>query len=142
MSKPWKADGGYEGPVEVTGEVLEVDISQGRFQLWLDEKTGVAGTFSAEQESEVTSALRDHRTVRLQVAGRGEFSPQGKLLRITRADELRLRPVGEVTYNVTARPIEDVLSELAREVPEEEWRKLPSDLTDNLDYYIYGTPKR
>jgi hypothetical protein len=41
-----------------------------------------------------------------------------------------------------ARPIEDVLAELARGVPAEDWKKLPSDLTDNLDHYLYGTPKR
>ncbi len=32
--------------------------------------------------------------------------------------------------------------ELAREVPAEEWAKLPADLTDNLDHYLYGTPKK
>ena len=41
-----------------------------------------------------------------------------------------------------ARSIEDELEELARAVPDEEWDKLPADLTDQLDHYIYGTPKR
>lgn len=40
-----------------------------------------------------------------------------------------------------SRPIEDVLGELAKEVPDEEWRNLPPDLSDNLDHYLYGTPK-
>ena len=40
------------------------------------------------------------------------------------------------------RPIEDVLEELASAVPEVEWKNLPTDLTDNLDHYLYGTPKR
>jgi predicted DNA-binding antitoxin AbrB/MazE fold protein len=34
--------------------------------------------------------------------------------------------------------IEDVLTELAKEAPEEEWAKLPQDLTDKLDDYLYG----
>lgn len=40
------------------------------------------------------------------------------------------------------RPIEEILKELAAEIPREEWDRLPSDLTDNLDHYLYGTPKR
>ncbi len=40
-----------------------------------------------------------------------------------------------------ARPIEDVLMELAAEVPDEEWARLPADLSANLDHYLYGCPK-
>jgi hypothetical protein len=49
---------------------------------------------------------------------------------------------GEPSYDDTARPIEDILAELAAEIPEEEWKRLPSDLTDNLEHYLYGAPKR
>ena len=35
------------------------------------------------------------------------------------------------------RPIEEVLAELAAEVPVGEWANLPVDLTSNLDYYLY-----
>jgi len=136
------ASSSHEDSVEIAGEVLEADVRHGRFQMWLDEKTSVTVSFSPEQENEVTRALRDHRTVRLQVEGRGEFSPQGTLERITVVHELKLRPVGEVAYDAEARPIEEVLAELANEVPQEEWRKLPADLTDNLDHYVYGTPRR
>ncbi|MBI3681152.1 MAG: hypothetical protein HY235_12240 [Acidobacteria bacterium] len=41
-----------------------------------------------------------------------------------------------------ARRIEDVLRELAAEVPREEWDRLPPGLTDDLDRYLYGTPER
>ena len=40
------------------------------------------------------------------------------------------------------RPIERLAAELAARVPAEEWDSLPEDLTDNLDHYIYGTPKQ
>ncbi len=136
------AEGPHEAPVETTGEVLEADVRQGRFQLWLDEKTGVAVPFVPEQEDQVTSALKDHRKRRLLVKGQGEFSAQGKLLRITRVLEMRFQPAGEPSYDPTARPIEDVLTELAGEIPEEAWSRLPQDLTDNLDHYLYGTPKQ
>ena len=32
--------------------------------------------------------------------------------------------------------------ELARQVPPEEWDKIPKDWLDNLDHYLYGAPKK
>jgi len=40
------------------------------------------------------------------------------------------------------RPIEEILKELAAGIPREEWDRLPADLTDDLDHYLYGTPRR
>ncbi len=40
------------------------------------------------------------------------------------------------------RPIAEVLAEIAATIPTTELAKLPSDFTDQLDHYIYGTPKR
>ena len=55
--------------------------------------------------------------------------------------ELRLTG-GEETYDRSARPIEEVLSEIAERIPREEWDKLPEDLNENLDHYLYGVPKK
>jgi hypothetical protein len=40
------------------------------------------------------------------------------------------------------RPMAEVLAEIAATIPPAELAKLPSDFTDQLDHYIYGTPKR
>lgn len=48
----------------------------------------------------------------------------------------------ETYYDQSARPIEDILEELAREIPQEEWDRLPCDLNDNLDHHLYGIPKK
>ena len=40
------------------------------------------------------------------------------------------------------RPIAEVLAEIAAALPATELAKLPSDFTDQLDHYIYGTPKQ
>ncbi len=40
------------------------------------------------------------------------------------------------------KPIEEIIEELAAQVPPEIWEELPSDLSSNLDHYLYGTPKR
>jgi hypothetical protein len=38
--------------------------------------------------------------------------------------------------------LEEKIAQIVAEVPEEEWAKLPPDLGDQLDHYVYGTPKR
>jgi hypothetical protein len=38
--------------------------------------------------------------------------------------------------------LEDELLALARSVPREEWAKLPADLNENLDHYLYGSPRK
>ena len=40
------------------------------------------------------------------------------------------------------KTIEEIMAEHAKRIPQEEWDKLPPDLSFNLDHYIYGTPKR
>ncbi|MBC8199462.1 MAG: hypothetical protein H8E80_05385 [Desulfobacteraceae bacterium] len=131
----------HEDHVEISGEVFEADVKKGRFQLWSGEDTAVTVVFTPEQEYQVTTALKEHKTARMYVKGSGEYSPQGTLLRVLQVDELRLT-TSETHYDKSARPIEDLLEELAREIPQEEWDKLPSDLNDNLDHYLYGVPKR
>jgi len=41
-----------------------------------------------------------------------------------------------------ARSIEDKIAAITADVPDEEWAKLPPDLSDQLDHYVYGTPKQ
>ncbi|MBW4694086.1 MAG: hypothetical protein KME27_20265 [Lyngbya sp. HA4199-MV5] len=33
------------------------------------------------------------------------------------------------------------VEEISAQVPREEWAKLPSDLSKNVDHYLYGSPK-
>jgi len=40
------------------------------------------------------------------------------------------------------KPIWEVAAELRKTIPEEEWLKLPVDGAEQLDHYIYGSPKR
>ncbi|MBW2610077.1 MAG: hypothetical protein JRC68_07010 [Deltaproteobacteria bacterium] len=131
----------HEDQVEISGEVFEADVRKGRFQLWSGEDTAVSVAFTPEQEAQVTTALKEHKTAQMFVKGSGEYSPQGKLIRVLQVDELKLT-TSETAYNKLARPIEDLLNELAKEIPQEEWDQLPIDLNDNLDHYLYGAPKQ
>ncbi len=35
----------------------------------------------------------------------------------------------------------DAVDQISSEVPSEEWEKLPSDFSKNLDHYLYNSPK-
>jgi len=35
-----------------------------------------------------------------------------------------------------------IVQRLGRMIPEEELRRIPKDLTSQIDHYVYGTPKR
>lgn len=45
-------------------------------------------------------------------------------------------------YDYSARPIWEVVADTGKTIPDEEWEKLPRDLSVNLDHYLYGAPKR
>jgi hypothetical protein len=49
---------------------------------------------------------------------------------------------GESVSLKDTRSIEEKIAEIVADVPDEEWAKLPPDLGDNLDHYIYGLPKK
>jgi Arc/MetJ-type ribon-helix-helix transcriptional regulator len=39
------------------------------------------------------------------------------------------------------KPIWETIVELGRQVPEEQWAQVPTDFAQNLDHYLYGSPK-
>lgn len=49
---------------------------------------------------------------------------------------------GNSAERYDTRPIAEVLAEIAAAIPATELAQLPLDVTDQLDHYIYGTPKR
>ena len=64
------------------------------------------------------------------------------MLRIAQVERLRIRPAAEFAFDQSAVQLSRVFADLAREVPRAEWDKLPENLTENLDYWLYGTPRR
>jgi len=132
----------YEDAVDIEGEVFEADVRQRRFQLWIGDSNAVAVSFDEQQEDSVTTALKEHRSLRLRVIGRAELSPDGQMLRITNVQSLDIVKPQVSEFDSGSPPIEDILSAIASEVPQEEWDNLPLDLTDDLDHYLYGTPSK
>ncbi len=53
-----------------------------------------------------------------------------------------LEPDRSIVPTQGKRSIEEIIAERSKKVPKEEWDRLPSDLIDNLDHYLYGSDKR
>ncbi|OHB62269.1 MAG: hypothetical protein A2Y76_05370 [Planctomycetes bacterium RBG_13_60_9] len=132
----------YEDAVDAEGEVFEADVRQCRFQLWRGNDHAVTVSFDEQQEDKVTTALKEHRLLRLRVVGRGEYSPDGQLLRVMEVRSLDIIQLQASEYHAESPRIEEILSSIASEVPQEEWDNLPRDLTSDLDRYLYGTPPK
>jgi len=56
-------------------------------------------------------------------------------------EHLEDRSVGETPFDPNARPIWEVIMEIGKSIPDEEWDKVPTDLAENLHHYLYGDPK-
>jgi hypothetical protein len=84
-----------------------------------------------------------HQRVKIQPGGSVEVRspdlPVGAEAEVTITVE---EPKEDPEYDPTARPIWEEVLEIGASVPMEEWEKVPTDLSVNLDHYLYGSPKR
>jgi hypothetical protein len=60
------------------------------------------------------------------------------------AEQPRQPPATEISPEgeTNARPIWQVAGEIMQDVPDEELQRLPTDLAENLDHYLYGAPRK
>ena len=49
--------------------------------------------------------------------------------------------VSEPELENRSNSILNMVDEITRDIPREEWKKLPKDFAKNLDFYLYGAPK-
>ena len=62
---------------------------------------------------------------------------------LARMRQLEQEPGAEsVDVGGTEKPLWEVIAEIARRVPDEEWAKIPSDASYQLDHYLYGAPRK
>jgi hypothetical protein len=128
--------------VQLSGEVFEADVRVGRFQIALPDATKVTAEFEPGQEEIVTSALKEHKVRKVAIKGTGQYSPAGMLSKVVAITELRLESVPSQTPRAQLSELWRDLDRLSSEVPDEEWRKLPTDLSLNVDHYLYGHKKK
>ena len=132
----------YEDRVELIGEVRAADLDGLNFTMRLEDESKIPGKFEREHEPQVIEALKDHSTCRLSLVGDAEFLRRDRSLRkIIRLNRIEVRPIAAKEYDESARPIWEIVSEIGSEVPEKEWEKVPTDLSKNLDHYLYGAPR-
>ena len=63
---------------------------------------------------------------------------------------MRIHPSNEVavyfdrvvnSFEAKVKPFWERLVEIGRQVPDEEWAKLPTDFSRNFEHYMYGAEK-
>ena len=106
------------------GEPATYNLSKGeeRKLMGVLEQIGVASGSSRQRSVESKDAARE--------TGRRRSRP-------TKPGTAR-----KTKKRTAPKSIEDILARIAKQVPPEEWDKLPSDLSENVDHYLYGSPKR
>ena len=124
--------------VVIEAEVVEADVRQRKFQVVSAGKGTVTVPLPPDQELLVTSALQEHESTRVRIAGPAELSASGEIQRFLEVKSMELKRPEDGEFDVSAPAIEDVLARIAAAVPDEEWSSLPKDLTSNMDRYIYG----
>lgn len=135
------ADSSYDDYAEVTGEVTMARVSKPRMSIELRDGREIEAAFRAEDEETITTALQQHKTARLQVVGRGQFSVDGVLQRLIEVEQVRLLPSAELPVDEAAKPIWEEFATILGAVPAEELAKLPLDGAENHDFYIYGATR-
>lgn len=135
------ADGTYTSHVDVIGSVTMARVSKPRMGIETNDGREIEAVFRPEDEKLIVSALLDHTTAKLHVIGKGQYSVDGELLRITETESVQLLVAGEIPFDTNARPIWEEFEAILSAVPPEELAKLPTDGAARHDHYIYGTGK-
>lgn len=127
--------------VDTAGRVLKVNRRKNKFQLRLDNKEKVSVAYEEFDEYEVVRAFKKRRKKDLRVCGRGEFGPDGKLKTIHPPHFLRVVPKGW-KFDPTAPRLSEMIDEICKDVPDEEWDEFPRDFAERGDFYLYGEDKQ
>ena len=67
---------------------------------------------------------------------------QEEVLKFVETLERRGSAVGGESLAGSGKTIWDEIELLSKRVPPEEWAKLPTDLSENIDHYLYGAPRK
>lgn len=130
----------YREQVEITGSVFQIDTERRKFKLRTDDGLPVTVPYSDENRHRVFSVMRDPDDRLIKVSGLGEFSADGTLKRVVKADRITIAIArwerGEVDPN--APTITEMFDAIIAETPPEAWKGLPTDLSHRHDFYLYG----
>jgi Arc/MetJ-type ribon-helix-helix transcriptional regulator len=94
-------------------------------QLPKDMESRILAAVQSGRFSSVDAAMTEAASLLLQQLGQAQASP----------------PAGGGTVE-EHKPVWERILERTANIPDEEWDKLPTDLAEQHDHYLYGTPKR
>jgi hypothetical protein len=136
----WAASS-YSDLIDLTGEVRATDLDGLRFALRLEDGRKITGRFQPEHEKVILEALGGHFSQRMRVTGIGEFAPEdGTLKQIVDVKQIEL--IGPELAPERDIPIWERLASIGAAVPEDAWNDVPTDLSENIDHYLYGRKDR
>lgn len=58
-----------------------------------------------------------------------------------RVQDATTAPKQKREYDYSAKPIWEIAEEIGASIPDEEWEKIPKDLAQNFEHYMYGAPR-
>lgn len=132
----------YTDKLTLVGELRLADLDGCKFKLRLNDGRKLEGAFSPDKEAMITDALHQHETRWLKLEVEAEYDSQtSKLKRITQVYDYMLVVPEDEAYVEGVPDIWDIVEEVSKDVPAEEWEKLPRDMSTRLDEYLYGEDK-
>ena len=126
--------------VELVGEVRGVTLNNdaaggGVFQLRLPDGVKVEVAFSEDHKDRIAVALWQHKGMRLQITGLGDFGPDGQLRRVSRLDT-QMPGLVRAYPTKPADPEKPIAS--GQIIPDEDWVVSPKDFAANRNPYLFA----
>ena len=136
----------YRENVEVTGVVAQIDTESRTFNVLTDDGLWVTAPYDDETRDRVIKVLRDPDDRLIKVTGLGEFTADGTLKRVVKADRIIIAVArwerGEVDPNTPT--IGERIDARIAERPPEYWNNMPTDLVErylaNHGFYVDDEP--
>ena len=127
----------YEEEIDLRGTVVALDLKTKKFKLESKYHGIVVLEFNDDQVQTVIDALVHRNSIEIQVKGLGIFDMKGILTKFTNIETFEAVETSGVQRPSAPERVDKIIEEVFKDVPDGEWDKLPNDLTDRIDDYIY-----
>ena len=128
-------------PVELIAEVksMELDLDHnGVYKLKLEDGSTTLADFTASQWAHI-EGMHNHGKYSVKIVGEGDYA-DGQLRRIVSIDLKKTERVWP-PEDPKEPTLLDLLTEIWKEYPQDDWDDIPTDAATNIHYYLYGRPK-
>ncbi len=90
-----------------------------------------------EVEADILAAVQSGRFASVDAA-----MTEAAGLLLDKLQQTSVTPAAPSAASANPKPVWQRILERSAAIPQEEWDKLPTDLAEQHDHYLYGTPKR